>query len=150
MKEEYLALRRARGISPIHHGKWRQPVPERDAAIPILLQLNGVDRSLTFDRDLHKLEGTMHITAKKFLHLYFNLWHHADAMGQAPIAMPSTVDLLKSNTHGYMELIESRRMRPSELHYIDHPKIGIIAQIEVVKLPNTLKEMFALSTKTLF
>ena len=101
-----------------------------------------------FYRNLHKIEGTVHVTAKKFLHLYFNLWHHVDAIGQAPMSVPNTVDLIKSRKHGYMELIESRRMRSSELHYLDHPKIGIIAQIEEVKLPSALEELFALSTKT--
>ena len=148
LKEDYLALRRTRGVRPIYHGRWRQPVPERDAAIPILLQLDGSDGLLTYDRNLHKIEGTVHVTAKKFLHLYFNLWHHVDAIGQAPMAVPNTVDLIKSRKHGYMELIESRRMRSSELHYLDHPKIGIIAQIEEVKLPSALEELFALSTKT--
>ena len=148
LNEEYLALRRARGVRPIYHGRWRQPVPERDAAIPILLQLDGSDGLLTYDRNLHKLEGTVHVSAKKFLHLYFNLWYHADAIGQAPISVPTTVNLIKSNKHGYMELIDSRRMRSSELHYLDHPKIGIIAQIEEVKLPSALEELFALSTKT--
>ena len=135
-------------MRPIYHGRWRQPVPERDEAIPILLQLNGSDGLLTYDRNLHKLEGTVHVTAKKFLHLYFNLWHHADAIGQAPMAMPNTADLLESNKQGYMKLYESRRMRSSELHYIDHPKIGIIAQVEEVKLPSILEELFALSAKT--
>ena len=148
LDEEYLALRRARGVRPIYHGRWRQPVPERGKAIPILLQLDGSDRLLTLDKNLHKLEGTVHVTAKKFLHLYFNLWHHADAIGRAPMVMPSTADLLESDTQGFMKLTESRRMRSSELHYIDHPKIGIIAQIEEVKLPSILEELFALSTKT--
>ena len=148
LNDEYLSLRRARGVRPIYHGRWRQPVPERDAAIPILLQLDGSDGLLTYDRNLHKLEGTVHVTAEKFLHLYFNLWHHVDAIGQAPMAVPNTVDPIKSHKHGYMELIESRRMRPSELHYLDHPKIGIIAQIEEVKLPSALEELLASSIKT--
>ena len=148
LKEEYLALRRARGVRPIYHGRWLQPVPERDAAIPILLQLDGSDGLLTYDRNLHKLEGTVHVTAEKFLHLYFNLWHHVDAIEQTPMAVPGTSDLLKSDKQGYMELIESRRMRSSELHYIDHPKIGIITQIEEIKLPIALEELFAFTTKT--
>ena len=64
------------------------------------------------------------------------------------MAVPGTADLLKSDKQGYMELIETRRMRSSELHYLDHPKIGIIAQIEEVTLPSALEELFALSTKT--
>ena len=136
-------------MRPIYHGRWRQPVPERDEAIPILLQLNGSDGLLTYDRNLHKLEGTVHVTAKKFLHLYFNLWHYADAIEQAPMAMPNIDSLLESNKQGYMELDESRRMRSSELHYMDHPKIGILAQIEEVKVPDTLTELLKSSTKTL-
>ena len=148
LKEEYLALRRASGVRPIFHGKWHQPVPERDAATPILLQLDDSEGLLTYDRALRKLEGTVNVTARKFLHLHFNLWHHADSIGQPPIAMPNLADLLESNKQGYMELNESRRMRSSELHYIDHPKIGIITQIQEVKVPDDLIRRFISSTKT--
>ena len=35
-------------------------------------------------------------------------------------------------------LSESRRMRPGELHYLDHPWLGILVRIEPVDAPDAL------------
>lgn len=58
------------------------------------------------------LEGTIRIERQRFLHVYpdisLNLAQYAGQMG-APVRMN-----------------ESRRMRSSELHYIDHPVMGML------------------------
>ena len=137
LKDEYLAIRRAASIRPVFHGRWRQPVPERGNAQPILISLSGSDSPKTLEKQLSKIEGLVHLTARKFLHLDFKLWYHADGLGKDPVNMPSRQ--LKPTEGGeYMELIETRRMRSDELHYFDHPKIGIIANIYEVKIPRNL------------
>jgi hypothetical protein len=35
-----------------------------------------------------------------------------------------------------MELREQRRMRSGELHYLDHPKFGVLARIDPVQAPD--------------
>ena len=86
----------------------------------------------------------MHLTAKKFLHLNFELWYHADGLGGNPVSLPSSYSKpIFGNEH--MELNESRRMRSEELHYFDHPKVGVIAIVNEVKIPDHLSN----SLKTL-
>ena len=137
LKDEYLAIRRAAGIRPVFHGRWRQSVPERNMAEPILILLKGSDSPKTLKKQLSKIEGLVHLTAKKFLHLNLELWYHADGLGGNPISFPSS---LSNQNFGdeHMELKESRRMRSDELHYIDHPKMGVIAIINEVKIPGHL------------
>ncbi len=43
---------------------------------------------------------------------------------------------------GYMQLHESRRMRSGELHYLDHPKLGILVRIDPVQIPDSLSEAY--------
>ena len=38
----------------------------------------------------------------------------------------------------YMELREQRRMRSGELHYLDHPKFGILARVDPIQPPEAL------------
>ena len=42
-------------------------------------------------------------------------------------------------TNAYAELNESRRMRSNELHYIDHPLIGVLINIEPIDADPTLE-----------
>jgi hypothetical protein len=37
-----------------------------------------------------------------------------------------------------MELREQRRMRSGELHYLDHPKFGVLARVDPIQPPDTL------------
>ena len=39
----------------------------------------------------------------------------------------------------YMELSESRRVRSGDLHYLDHPKFGIIVRIDTIEIPQELE-----------
>ena len=75
---------------------------ERDAAIPILLQLDGSDGLLTYDRYLHKLEGTVHVTAKKFFASVLQSLAPRRSRRTSSMSVPNTVDLIKSRTrlHG--------------------------------------------------
>ncbi len=132
--DEYVALKRATIIRPVFHGRWRQPVPERDSPKPILVSFNSSDSPKILEKQFSKIEGIMHLTAKKFLHLNFQLWYHADGLGMSPLSLPGRQ---QKNSGGgkYMELKETRRMRSGELHYFDHPKFGIIANIDEVKIP---------------
>lgn len=44
---------------------------------------------------------------------------------------------------GVMELRESRRLRSGELHYLDHPKLGVLVRVEPVTPPESLSAAFA-------
>ena len=40
---------------------------------------------------------------------------------------------------GFMVLDESRRMRSAEIHYLDHPKFGVIVRIDPVLVPEAVQ-----------
>ena len=139
-------MRRSGDYDVLHHGRWLQAVPPRDSATPLLLQLGPEMPDATFE-----LEGSVSVTLGRFLHFAAHLW-----LQQAPTEARAAPDLARaSEPNGGPEvsvdargpttdavdrvlLSESRRMRPGELHYLDHPWLGILVRIEPVQAPATL------------
>lgn len=133
-----------RGIGRIlHHGRWLQAVPSREAPQPILIQ--GGERLA----NSWEIEGTVATTLGRYLHFQATLFYHAPGLGLEPIefilradgsiASPPTRQL---DPFGYMLLNESRRMRSEEIHYLDHPKLGIVVRIDPVEMPTALLDAF--------
>ena len=125
----------------VFHGRWLQPVPPRDAAQPLLVQAGP-----RFG-EIHQLEGTLGITLGRYLHFRAQLVYREPGFGQAPVALPHAVEpaappSLPREVAGYMVLDESRRMRSEEVHYLDHPKLGIIVRVDPVEIPEELQLRF--------
>lgn len=119
LRAEARRIRRAPDLQVIWHGRWMQPTPPRDAGEPLLLQAGPQPDGV------HQLEGTLQVTLGRYLHFRAQLWQPAMATAQ-PHALP------------YTELNESRTMRSGELHYLDHPKIGVLMRIDPVPVPTEL------------
>jgi hypothetical protein len=95
-------LRRSRNYRPIAHIGWTQPGYARNAApfIPVDSLVSGASG----------LSGRIALSRGRYLHL--------------------TLDLTLMGQDGQRyTLRQSRRMRSTERHYIDHPKFGVIALI---------------------
>lgn len=99
------SLRRSRNYQPIAHVGWTQPGFPRNAASYVLLE-NMVTAS-------SGLSGKIALTRGRYLHLTLDIALDAAATAAEP-------------AQRYV-LRQSRRMRSNERHYIDHPKIGVIA-----------------------
>lgn len=119
-------LQRSNAYRVLFHRAWIQPVPDRDQLRPMLIQVG--QRIGTG----WQIEGFLGVTRGRYLHLDTRLWYTPnpppDAQGQDP---------------GYMELREQRRMRSGELHYLDHPKFGVLARVDPMQPPETLVEELA-------
>ena len=135
-----------RGLGRIlFHGRWLQAVPEREAPDPILVR--GGER-LSAPLASHELIGTVGITLGRYLHFKADLFFHAPGLGLTPTAALMTSsgegELLSvadpEDQPGYMHLSESRRMRSEELHYLDHPKLGVVVRVDPIRIPETLIE----------
>ncbi len=101
-------------------------------------------------------EGTMAVTLGRYLHFQTTLWYREPALGQMPVDIPLGDDFLDGYTSfgisstttlpepdsGFMLLSESRRLRSDEIHYLDHPKIGIVVRIDSVTIPRELARRF--------
>ena len=104
-----------RQFSVLAAGSWHQPVPPRNQAQPLLLQLGTVDDNRRFH-----LEGWLSVTVGRFIHFGAHLQYR---LGNGTIAV----------------LSENRRMRLGEVHYLDHPAFGILALVQRLRPPEDLQ-----------
>ena len=123
------------------HGRWIQPVPARDAPQPLLIQLGRAFG------DIYQLEGTLEVTIGRYLHFRPRLWYHEPGLGFELSYVSRELDRKASDVPNgktpwqppanlignYMVLDESRTMRSEELHYLDHPKLGIVMRIDPIE-----------------
>ena len=109
------ALQRSNHYRPLVHLQWRQAVQAPAAAQAIdLEQLLGAANRQTSPR----MEGSLRLSVARYLHLETDLRLIDVESGQfMEAALP------------VYRLQQSRRMRSDELHYIDHPRFGVLALI---------------------
>lgn len=126
LEEDRLALRpqrqriaRAPELEVVFHGRWQQPVPARDA--PQFIQL-PIDHAGLLSQ-LMGLSGHIGVTLGRYLHVNTHLWLQPD-LSQDDFAV----------------LSESRRMRSNELHYVDHPHMGVLINITPFEPDTTLEQ----------
>ena len=111
-------LRRSRGYSPALHLAWRQPIGTARSARPLYLQWPAGGSGLP------EIQGLIELSLNRYLHVDVNfLWN--DAPGRrAGDAMPVT-----GRRWEPIRFQASRRMRSGELHYLDHPRMGMLIEI---------------------
>jgi len=119
-------LQRSNAYRVVFHRAWIQPVPDRDQLRPMLIQIRERPDAAP------RIEGILGITRGRYLHLDARLWYAVDTTSTAS-ADPAIVE-----QPAYMELREQRRMRSGELHYLDHPKLGILARVDPIQPPEAL------------
>lgn len=143
-------LNRSRSVHVMDMGAWQQPLSSEQASPPV-----KIDKLVTKDRVLF---GELQIRKSRYTHAEFKVFL------SKPITVPYkniTHWFLQKNTHlqaldlvrpldttSYSNLTgesvvyqdirylgESRRIKESEIHYIDHPVIGAIVTIKEVPSP---------------
>jgi hypothetical protein len=135
------AINRRNHLRPVLHVRWRQALPERDSPHPLMIATDITPQAPMTAEGFAKVEGYVAVTLGRYLHFAPTLWYHADGLGENPLPVlgtPLPATGLEPEGIPYMELKGSRRMRSGEIHYIDHPKLGIIVQIDPVAIPQTL------------
>ena len=103
------AMRRSSLYRPLLHWRWRQPGWERGQAVPLELRTTDSSGAL--------LQGTVSVALSRYLHLTADL------------------RLIESEAGASMTLRETRRMRSGELHYLDHPRFGVLVRITPYEKP---------------
>jgi hypothetical protein len=112
-------LRASGQMQIIDHRAWIQPAPARENPEPVLYQVGD------WRGDRYAYEGTLSLTRGRFLHFHVQLWRD-------PENQPLRAE------RPFESLDESRRMRSSELHYLDHPRFGILVRVDPITLPDVL------------
>ena len=144
------SLNRSSMYEVLLHQSWLQPVVSEAQATPILIQAGK-----RFD-STYELEGTMTLSRARFLHIETDLWFTeftpitedapANILAMSPLdgrlaisrdlrdRYPEVADWM-SNRGQYIpvhshHLDQSRRMRSATMHFLDHPKFGLLIRTE--------------------
>lgn len=129
---EEAAKIRKRGYKILFHEAWEQYVDARPN--PAVVILGGNSRN-----GLRELSGYVSVYVKRYLHFQTNLWlinqravNIAEDEVFTLIEIPSPVSnraVQGANISSISQVKTSRKMRSSQLHYIDHPQLGILVEI---------------------
>jgi len=128
-------LERSRLYTPLAHGGWFQPGLSREEARAVHIHLPSVQSEaehapllLTEKRSepAPLLEGTLRLILARYLHLEADLRYHPPGAETAGTTEGSPTE---GADRPVFRLVESRRMRSSELHYFDHPHFGMLVEV---------------------
>ena len=111
---------RSSGAHVIKHFNWHQFVPSL-AEEPIYVYFQSLDG--------YETEGYFGISKGRFVHLDVHLWIHQPTLS-SEMRFP------------VYELAELRRMQSDAVHYFDHPKFGVLAEVVKVELPPDLQALW--------
>ncbi len=104
------ALTRGGQHRVLAHKRWQQNADAKAETTPLRIQSLGPE-----------LDGTLRFYFSRFLHVELNLTLQDGAGGMA------------------YQLAEHRRMRPQEIYYFDHPRLGALVRVTAVGKPEKPK-----------
>jgi len=149
-------LKKSGRFEIIKHIRWRQPGLGTESAKPVRIrggtefQLRrsvndtadtAVTSQMTHEVDYtvikKQLDGTVKIVLSRYLHVYVNLILRKPVVTEVTDAEQEIKHIA---TLQDFRLYTHRKMRSNELHYIDHPMLGILIQITPVEEDETTTE----------
>ena len=113
-------LQRDGDYTPLAHGGWVQATYPPEQAIPIDLSLLGTVNPV----------GTVQLHLSRFLHVTVDLVYRAPYEPPPQQAAPVADDVLRELTLPLRYALRiQRRVRSGEVHYLDHPAIGLLVVV---------------------
>lgn len=118
-------LSNAQTFRPVLHNAWRQPGLPRESSrwthvfVPSQGLLEAVSTFSFLPPPPALLDGTLRVYLARYLHVEVDLLYHRSGV-ETPIRLRT-----------------SRRMRSGELHYLDHPLLGVLVLVTPVELETT-------------
>ena len=140
------SLRRSSQFTVLSNQSWVQPIGSEPT--PVLVQAGQ-----RYD-DRFEVEGSLSLTRSRFLHLKTNLWYtvfeprsreskpslagfQSNLSDEILSQHPKLVKVERERGQYFAArthlMLQSRRMRSDELHYIDHPLFGIVVRVNRFK-----------------
>ena len=123
MVGERIRLEKSGQYRILHHAAWQQPASHPDEAHPVRLT-NGKKFSEA-SPDAPALDGSLQLSKEQFLQIDLNLLYHYPAATSDP-------DGESTGSDGLLLQI-NRKLRPNDLNYMDHPLLGVLAQVTPVE-----------------
>lgn len=104
-------LRHSRGYAVLFHKAWRQVAYDRNRAAPYPVHSSTSDGR-------YNIEGAVKLVRERYLHLDVDLLMSAPGSYETqPASAPA------------FQLREKRRIKSNVVHYFDHPRFGMIANV---------------------
>ncbi len=135
-------LKRSNNYRILKHFAWRQPVVEKKNSQPIAIkagrdftaqypehayrqiEFNDTSTRSAQNSKVLELDGTINVVITRYIHFY------SDLVYRLPRTIPAGINDALNRSQALVDYsVQShRRMRSRELHYIDHPLVGILIQ----------------------
>ena len=137
LNKEYRRINNSKEYNVLFYGSWRQ---------------SGLDAKKAFEIDIQELKnnhkvssentitGNFKLVLARYLHIYSKLEYQRnlnDTATEQAISNKETTEPLNEATalkNETYQINNHRRMRSKELHYLDHPLVGMLIQINPVKV----------------
>jgi hypothetical protein len=135
LKSEYKRIRNSSEYNILFYGAWRQAgLSDSDAFEINIDDLNNTDKSTSENT----ITGNFKLILARYLHIYAELEYHRKDNNEASAASTNAEQSNNLNSSLTVEnkpypISIHRRMRSKELHYIDHPLVGMLIQINPVE-----------------
>ncbi len=115
-----LRLQRDADYTPLAHGGWVQPAYPPDRAVPVDISLLGTVNPV----------GTVQLHLSRFLHVTVDLLYRAPPvpplLQETPV-VDGVLSELKLPLRYALRI--QRRVRSGDIHYLDHPAIGLLVVV---------------------
>ena len=139
LKKQYNRINASSEYNVLFYGAWRQTGLDKSKAFEI--NINKL-KSRHTDNSENTLTGTFKLVLARYLHIYNKLNYQrkiaadSEITNTDPAADEEQTEVFSNAlipNNGLYPLNSHRRMRSKELHYIDHPLVGILIQINPVE-----------------
>ncbi|MYH69772.1 MAG: hypothetical protein F4147_06655 [Gammaproteobacteria bacterium] len=77
-------------------------------------------------------DGTVKLRKSRFLHLDVDFAYFPDVLQQPDLEMPAQSAGHRRFPADYVRLTESRRIKPDDLNYFDHPLFGLVVEVSKI------------------
>ena len=130
LSKDYKRIKNSSEYNVLQYSAWRQTGLKSNDAFEInITKLNNTHRNQT----KNTLSGTVKIVLARYLHFYGDLeYQQLNKANDENNGEAEQNDGFMPTNNSYA-FKSHRRMRSKELHYIDHPLVGILIQINPVE-----------------
>lgn len=124
----YESLEQSERYEPLLHIGWRQPGVGESAAASVAIPPEWQPWSQAQRPPLH---GLVRFHKERYLHLAVDLRYQPPAVAadEPELALDGTMTEIVTPTYVHQQ---SRRLRTGELHYLDHPTLGVVVEVRQV------------------
>jgi len=129
---EYVTkLKNSRQYKVLLHQSWQQTGLSNTDAVDIQIDTSaGENTGNDAESISSNVQGTIKLILGRYLHIHTDLLYNRLNEEYQP-ASPT----LNSKVFNQFQIKSQRRMRSNELHYIDHPLLGILVLVTPIKQP---------------